>query len=67
MRNRKLGGVCAGFARYLDWDVTLIRIAFILTTVFYGTGLLVYIVCWLAMPKDDWSIPQHSPAAPPAS
>ncbi|HEX5432400.1 MAG TPA: PspC domain-containing protein [Bryobacteraceae bacterium] len=49
----KIAGVCAGFARYFDLDVTLVRIVWIVL-IFYppGVGLLAYILCWIVMPKD---------------
>ncbi|HEY1336914.1 MAG TPA: PspC domain-containing protein [Bryobacteraceae bacterium] len=51
-RNKKIAGVCAGFARYFDVDVTLVRVlwlAFALTT---GVGFLAYLAAWLIMPSD---------------
>jgi phage shock protein PspC (stress-responsive transcriptional regulator) len=46
-------GVCAGFARSFNMDVTLMRILWIAATLLTG-GLvvLVYIGAWIAMPKD---------------
>ena len=38
----KLMGVCSGLADYTDWDVTLIRVAFVIGTV-AGFGLLILI------------------------
>lgn len=49
----KVAGVCAGLARYLGVDVTLIRILMIcLAIVPPSFGLIMYIVCWIAMPKE---------------
>ncbi|MDP8977122.1 MAG: PspC domain-containing protein [Actinomycetota bacterium] len=48
---KMLAGVCAGVARYLDWDVTLVRVAFILFGLF-GAGELAYLVLWILMPKE---------------
>lgn len=49
----KIAGVCAGLARYLEVDVTLIRILMIsLAFVPPSLGLVLYIVCWITMPKD---------------
>jgi phage shock protein C len=36
----KLMGVCSGIADYTDWDVTLIRVAFVIGTL-AGFGLLI--------------------------
>ncbi len=48
---KMLAGVCAGAARYLDWDVTLVRVAFVLFGLF-GAGELAYLVLWVLMPKE---------------
>ena len=51
--DKKLGGVCAGLAKYLDVDVTLIRIAAV--AAFFCSGGLVflaYIVAIFIMPVD---------------
>jgi len=47
-----LGGVAAGIARYLDVDVTLIRIAFAVLTVIGGAAVPVYLAAWLLIPED---------------
>ncbi len=48
-----IAGVCGGFAEYLDWDPTLIRLAWLFLTVFSAgfPGLLIYIFLWICMPK----------------
>jgi phage shock protein C len=55
---KKIAGVCAGIARYLGVDVTLVRI---LTAIFAvyppGLGLLFYVICWIVMPRDP--LPAH--------
>lgn len=63
MQGKKLGGVCAGFARYLDMDVTLMRIIWLaLLFITGGIAGLVYIGAWIIMPRDDEAAPQVSPA-----
>ncbi len=42
--NQKIFGVCAGLADYLQADVGLIRVIWILLVVLGGTGLLAYII-----------------------
>jgi phage shock protein C len=60
---KKIAGVCAGIARYLEIDVTLVRILWILVTIFPPVpGLVAYVVCWIAMPQDPK--PASSPSAP---
>ena len=51
--DRKLGGVCAGLAHYLDMDVTLMRVLAILSACFYGLGILAYLVAWMVIPEGE--------------
>jgi phage shock protein C len=56
-RNRKIAGVCAGFARSLEMDVTLIRVIWLVVALGTGAGFLAYLVAWIIMPSDhgtDW-------------
>ena len=42
--NRMIGGVCAGIADYFEWDITLVRIIYVLATFFTAfSGGLVYL------------------------
>jgi phage shock protein C len=49
-RDKKIGGVCAGLADYFDLDPTLVRIVWLLAVFCAGTGLLLYIILWIALP-----------------
>lgn len=52
--DRKILGVCGGIAEYFNIDSTLVRIAWILMTLFCGLGVLgvlAYLICALAMPE----------------
>jgi phage shock protein PspC (stress-responsive transcriptional regulator) len=51
--DRKIAGVAAGVAHYLDLDVTAVRVAWILAVIFGGFGLLVYIILWIVLPEGD--------------
>ncbi|HEX9550877.1 MAG TPA: PspC domain-containing protein, partial [Candidatus Limnocylindrales bacterium] len=42
--DRKIAGVASGLAEYLDIDVTLIRILWVVSIFFGGLGLLLYII-----------------------
>lgn len=57
--DKKIAGVCGGVARYFGLDASLMRAIFLLTAVLWGTGLVVYLVLWIAMPLD--------PDLPPAT
>ena len=51
--DRVLGGVAGGLADFLDIDVSLVRLAFVLTTLWGGFGLIVYAVLWAVLPEGD--------------
>lgn len=50
--NKKLCGVCGGIAEYFDLDPTIVRILWIIFTLFIGSGILAYLICALVMPKE---------------
>ena len=52
-RDRWIGGVAGGLARYFDLDPTLVRVLFLIAFFGFGTGFLVYLVLWLLMPATD--------------
>ncbi len=53
-RDRILGGVCGGLAKWLGWDVTIVRLAYILISILSAAfpGTIVYIVLWIIMPEE---------------
>lgn len=54
VNDKMLAGVCGGVAAYMDVDSTLIRLAFAFAAVFAGTGVLIYLIMWIIMPKQDY-------------
>ena len=50
--DKKVCGVCGGFAKYLGVDVTIMRLICVLLVLFTGVGLLAYIVCALVIPEE---------------
>ncbi|PYX00061.1 MAG: hypothetical protein DMG86_13260 [Acidobacteria bacterium] len=51
--NRKIAGVCAGFAEYFDLDVTLVRVVWlVLLLIPPCLGLLSYLIAWIVMPEE---------------
>src|SRR3954468_1621106 len=58
--DKKWAGVCSGIAKYLDVDVTLVRIA-VVVAFFCSCGLvfLAYIVACFIMPVD-YGAPVHT-------
>jgi phage shock protein PspC (stress-responsive transcriptional regulator) len=49
---RMVAGVCAGLAAYFKVDVNLVRLGFGVFTVFYGLGILVYLIAWAILPEE---------------
>ena len=53
LRNgRMVAGVCAGLAVYFGIDVNLVRLGFGIFTVFYGLGVLIYLIAWAILPEE---------------
>ena len=48
--NRILGGVAGGFAAYMDWDPTAVRIVLFLLMFFYGITVPLYFLLWIIVP-----------------
>ena len=56
--NRMVGGVCAGLGEYIGIDPTVIRLLFVLGTIFgLGSLIVVYLVLLLVIPEE----PQVTP------
>lgn len=52
-RHKVIGGVAAGFGRYLDVDPVLVRLALVLLAFMNGLGILVYLAAWVLMPRAE--------------
>lgn len=50
--NKMVAGVCAGIAEYLGLDVTIVRVAYVLLSIFSAgfPGLIVYLILMFVMP-----------------
>lgn len=50
-----IAGVVGGLAEYFDLDVTVLRIIYVLVSLFSAAfpGLIVYLILWVLMPLDD--------------
>lgn len=46
-----LGGVAGGIAKYFDVDPTLVRLGIVIGTLFYGSGVFLYLAAWLIVPR----------------
>jgi phage shock protein PspC (stress-responsive transcriptional regulator) len=49
--DKVLGGVCGGLGAYFSMDPVIIRIIFALIFFIGGSGVLVYLVLWIVVPK----------------
>jgi phage shock protein PspC (stress-responsive transcriptional regulator) len=49
--HKVLGGVSGGIAAYFGIDLVVIRVLFIIFTIFFGIGFIIYIVLWIALPE----------------
>ena len=49
-----VAGILGGIAEYLDWDPAILRLAYVLLTVFSAgfPGILIYIFLWIVMSKQ---------------
>jgi len=50
-----IAGVCAGIARYFNWDPTWTRLGYVIISFFSAAfpGILVYLVLWLVVPRGE--------------
>ena len=68
---RKIAGVCMGFARHLDVDVTLIRLLTLVGSIFTGIGFIAYLIAWIVIPEEPMIVPQaqmvQTQSGPPVS
>lgn len=53
VRHKMIAGVCGGLADWLGWDVTLVRVLYVLVSVISAAfpGILVYVILWMIMPR----------------
>ena len=49
--DKKLCGVCGGIAEYFNIDSTIVRLVWAISSIWFGMGILVYIIAALIMPK----------------
>ncbi|MBT1278983.1 PspC domain-containing protein [Thermoanaerobacter sp. CM-CNRG TB177] len=51
-KNRMIGGVCGGIAEHLGTDPTVVRLIWAVTTLFWGTGIILYLLAWAVIPEE---------------
>jgi phage shock protein C len=51
-KDRKIAGVCTGFAAYFNVDPVLVRVIWIALSLVGGSGVLLYLIAWMIMPLE---------------
>jgi len=52
--DKMIAGVASGLADYLEIDVVIVRLLFLLASIFMaGTGLVAYIILWIVVPVNN--------------
>ncbi len=51
--DRIIAGVAGGLAEYLGVDPVLVRLGFLVLTIFNGFGAMLYLILWLLLPNQD--------------
>lgn len=52
---RILGGVCSGLGAYFNTDPWIFRALFIVFSVFFLSGFIIYLILWIAIPEAKTS------------
>ncbi len=50
--NKIFGGVAAGLGEYLTIDPIVIRVLFVVSVLFSGIGILLYLIMWIVIPEE---------------
>ena len=60
--DKKIAGVCTGIAQQLDAPILILplRLFFVLTTIFYGFGVILYVLLWILMPSPEEGRNHHN-------
>ncbi|MEO8191003.1 MAG: PspC domain-containing protein [Acidobacteriota bacterium] len=58
-RHKMIAGVCGGIAEYLDLDVTLVRVLYVIVSIVSAAfpGIFAYIILMFVMPRADAAAP----------
>jgi phage shock protein C len=66
-QDRKIAGVCGGFADYLELDATLVRLIWLMLAFFGGWGVIGYLIAWIIMPQEREVVEERASAPAPAA
>lgn len=64
---RKIAGVCLGFSEYLDIDVTVVRVVWLIVACMTVIGFLSYPVAWIIIPEEPLLLPAANGIHQPTS
>jgi len=53
INNQEIAGVCAGIAKRFDVPAGAVRIGFVLSVLFFGIGIIPYIVLWAVLKEEE--------------
>lgn len=56
VEHSSIGGVSSGLAEFFDMDVTIFRVLFVITAIFAGGGVALYIILWIIVPPKPVNI-----------
>ncbi|MGA3087636.1 MAG: PspC domain-containing protein [Terriglobales bacterium] len=67
--DRKIGGVCAGLAQYLQLDISLVRILWFFITLACGIfpGVVAYVLAWIIIPEEPLLLPVAASSQQPVT
>jgi len=53
-KEKILGGVCGGIGEYFGVDPVLIRLLWVVGSLVWGFGILMYIIAWIIIPRNPY-------------
>lgn len=59
-QNKIFGGVAAGLGEYLTIDPIVVRVLFVVSVIFSGIGILLYLIMWIVIPEEKFLFEQTS-------
>lgn len=55
-KHKVFAGLAGGLGEYLDIDPIIVRVIFVLITIFHGVGLIIYIIMWIVIPEEPFDV-----------
>lgn len=53
IKDKMIAGVCSGLGKYTNVDPVIYRLAFVISTIFWGLPIIVYLIMWIVIPLED--------------